>query len=234
MTNSKEKEPLPGKTYDAEAMDNPNETDAELSPGGPEKLPEQIDKPTEASEIDSDQPAGSAKEEQPEENTPEEEIADLKDKLLRALADMENQRRRSQKDLEEARKYSAMNFARDILSVADNFRRAIESVPEIDEASVSGFVEGLSLTEKELFSTLERHGIERIEPLEEKFDPQLHEAMYEIPTEDAENGTIVQVVEAGYLIHGRLLRAAKVGIAKSPVSKDTETSEDNDTIDDAE
>ena len=153
-----------------------------------------------------------------EDLTPEEEIADLKDKLLRTLADMENLRRRSQKDREDALKYSAANFARDMLSVADNLRRAIESIPEEgdpDGAALVGFIEGIALTERELLSTLERHGIQKIEPMGEKFDPQFHEAMFEIPSADAENGTVLQVVEVGYVIHDRLLRPAKVGIAKA-------------------
>ena len=153
-----------------------------------------------------------------EDMTPEEEVADLKDKLLRTLADMENLRRRSQKDREDALKYSAANFARDMLSVADNLRRAIESIPEEgdpDGAALVGFIEGIALTEKELLSTLERHGIQKIEPMGEKFDPQFHEAMFEIPSADAENGTVLQVVEVGYVIHDRLLRPAKVGIAKA-------------------
>ena len=152
-----------------------------------------------------------------EELTPDEEIAELKDKLLRTLADMENLRRRSQKDREDAVKFSAANFARDMLSVADNLRRATESIPkedEVDGVSLAAFIEGISLTEKELISTLERHGIRKIEPMGEKFDPKFHEAMYEVPSADAENGTVMQVVEAGYVIHDRLLRPAKVGIAK--------------------
>lgn len=166
-----------------------------------------------------------------EEMTPEEEVADLKDKLLRTLADMENLRRRSQKDREDALKYSAANFARDMLSVADNLRRAIESIPEEgdpDGAALVGFIEGIALTEKELLSTLERHGIQKIEPMGEKFDPQFHEAMFEIPTADAENGTVLQVVEVGYVIHDRLLRPAKVGIAKAG-SAPTEPGDQVDT-----
>ena len=131
---------------------------------------------------------------------------------------MENLRRRSQKDREDALKYSSANFARDMLSVADNLRRAIESIPEEadpDGAAMVGFIEGIALTEKELLSTLERHGIEKIDPMGEKFDPQFHEAMFEIPTVDAESGTVLQVVEVGYVIHDRLLRPAKVGIAKA-------------------
>ena len=161
-----------------------------------------------------------------EELTPDEEIAELKDKLLRTLADMENLRRRSQKDREDAVKFSAANFARDMLSVADNLRRATESIPKEDETdgvSLAAFIEGISLTEKELLSTLERHGIRKIEPMGEKFDPKFHEAMYEVPSADAENGTVMQVVEAGYVIHDRLLRPAKVGIAKvAPRSNELE------------
>jgi molecular chaperone GrpE len=146
------------------------------------------------------------------------EIADLKDKLLRALADMENLRRRSQKDREDALKYSSANFARDMLAVGDNLRRAIDSIPEEgdpDGAALVAFIEGVALTEKDLLSALERHGIKTIEPMGEKFDPQFHEAMFEIPTADAENGTVMQVIETGYVIHDRLLRPAKVGIAKA-------------------
>ena len=150
--------------------------------------------------------------------SPDEEIADLRDKLLRALADTENLRRRSQKDREDTLKYSNANFARDMLSVADNLRRAIESIPEDsdpDGQALVGFIEGISLTEKELILTLERHGIQKMEPIDEKFDPQFHEAMFEVPTSDAAAGTVVQVVETGYVIHDRLLRPAKVGIAKA-------------------
>ena len=149
---------------------------------------------------------------------PAAEIADLKDKLLRTLADMENLRRRAQKDREDALKYSAANFARDMLSVGDNLRRAVESIPEEgdpDGAALVAFIEGVALTEKDLLSALERHGIKKIEPMGEKFDPQFHEAMFEIPTPDADNGTVMQVIETGYVIHDRLLRPAKVGIAKA-------------------
>lgn len=148
----------------------------------------------------------------------EAEIAELKDKLLRTLADMENLRRRSQKDREDALKYASANFARDMLSVADNLRRAIESIPENgdpDGAALVGFIEGIALTERGLLSALERHKIEKIEPMGKKFDPQFHEALFEIPTNDAPSGTVMQVMETGYIIHDRLLRPAKVGIAKA-------------------
>ena len=146
------------------------------------------------------------------------EIAELKDKLLRALADMENLRRRGQKDREDALKYAASNFARDMLPVADNLRRAIDSLPDQGEAGIEAmksFIEGIALTERELLSTLERHGIRKIEPMGEKFDPQFHEAMFEAPVPGAEPGTVFQVLEAGYVVHDRLLRPAKVGIARA-------------------
>ncbi len=159
------------------------------------------------------------------------EIAELKDKLLRALAETENMRRRSQRDREDALKFAASNFARDMLTVADNLRRAIDSIPENDDpdgTALVGFIEGVSLTEKELLSTLERHGIEKIDPMGQKFDPQFHEAMFEAPIPGAETGTVFQVVETGYLIHGRLLRPAKVGVAKA-APEPTEPSEQVDT-----
>lgn len=150
---------------------------------------------------------------------PEAEAADLKDRLLRALADMENLRRRAQKDREDAQKYAVSSFARDMLPVADNLRRAIASIPEDgnpESGAMASFVEGVALTEKELLATLERHGISKIEPAAgEKFDPQVHEAMFEAPVPGAESGTVFQVLETGYMIHDRLLRPAKVGVARA-------------------
>ena len=163
-------------------------------------------------------PADGADDPAEESGGAEAEIADLKDKLLRALADMENLRRRSQKDREDALKYASANFARDMLTVGDNLRRAIASIPEDgdpDGAALAAFIEGVALTEKELLATLERHGIKKIEPMGEKFDPQFHEAMFEAPVPGAANGTVFQVLENGYVIHDRLLRPAKVGVAKA-------------------
>ena len=167
-----------------------------------------------------------------EEPAPGDEVADLKDKLLRALADMENLRRRSQKDREDALKYGTSKFAREMLSVADNLRRAIESIPEDgdpDGAALAAFIEGVALTEKELLSTLERHGITKIDPMGEKFDPQFHEAMFEAPVPGAENGTVFQVMEVGYMIHDRLLRPAKVGIARGAPAEGGDPGDQVDT-----
>lgn len=146
-----------------------------------------------------------------------DEAADLRDKLLRALAENENLLRRAKREREDTAKYAATNFARDMLAVADNLGRALEAVPaalrEMEDAAA--FLDGVELTERELGATLERHGITRISPLGEKFDHERHEALFEVPTNDAEPGTVVQVLQDGYVIHGRLLRAARVGVARA-------------------
>ena len=160
----------------------------------------------------------AAPEAEAEDPSPEDEIADLKDKLLRTLADMENLRRRSQKERQDALRYGASGLALEILTVADNLRRALESAPADDgpeDGALAGFVEGVELTEKSLHAALERQGVRRIEPEGEKFDPQFHEAMLEVPAPGAAPGTVVQVLEVGYVIHERLLRPAKVSIARA-------------------
>jgi molecular chaperone GrpE len=148
----------------------------------------------------------------------EAERADLKDKLLRLMADMENLRRRTAREIVDARTYAVTNFARDMLNVADNVRRAIESVPEeargTAEGAFKGLIDGIDLTERDLLKTLERHGVKMLDPQGEKFDPHLHQAMFEVPNPDVPNGTVVQVVQSGYVIGDRVLRPALVGVAK--------------------
>ncbi len=147
----------------------------------------------------------------------EAEVAGLRDQLLRALAESENQRRRGQREREEAVRYAAAPVLRDLLAVADNLQRALESVPE-DAASQNGTIktllEGVQLTERELQSVFERHGIVKLEPMGERLNPHHHEAMFEVPDPDQPSGTIVQVVQPGYLLHDRLLRPARVAVAK--------------------
>ncbi len=148
----------------------------------------------------------------------EAEKADLKDKFLRLMADMENLRRRTEREVADARTYAVANFARDMLNVADNVRRAIESVPEEAragaEGAFKGLIEGIDLTERDLLKTLERHGVKKLEPQGQKFDPNVHQAMFEVPNPDVPNGTVVQVVQSGYVIGDRVLRPALVGVAK--------------------
>jgi molecular chaperone GrpE len=151
-----------------------------------------------------------------------EESAQLKDRLLRTLADMENLRKRSEREKAEATLYAASNFARDLLSVADNFSRALAAVtPEqraaADEMS-SNLLAGIEVTERELMNVLERHGIRRIDAMGQKFDPHMHQAMFEVPTADQPAGTIVQVMQNGYAIGNRCLRPALVGVAKAPAN----------------
>ncbi|MBB4040429.1 molecular chaperone GrpE [Microvirga flocculans] len=148
----------------------------------------------------------------------EAEKADLKDKLLRLMADMENLRRRTEREVADARTYAVANFARDMLNVADNIRRAIESVPEearsTAEGAFKGLIEGIDLTERDMLKTLERHGVKKLDPQGQKFDPNVHQAMFEIPNAEVPNGTVLQVVQSGYVIGDRVLRPALVGVSK--------------------
>ena len=146
----------------------------------------------------------------------EAERADLKERLLRALADTENMRRRSEREAADARSYAVTSFARDMLNVADNTRRALDSVPKDAEATgaLKALVEGVELTERDLLKILERHGVKRLEPEGQKFDPNMHQAMFEVPNEELPSGTVVQVVQTGYAIGERVLRPALVGVSK--------------------
>lgn len=153
--------------------------------------------------------------------TLERENADLKDRLLRALAEMENLRRRTERELQDQRAYSITKFATDIVATADNLRRALESVPEADKedegeenAAIRALIDGVELTERELLKVLERHGVKKRVPVGERFDPHRDQAMFEVPDETQPSGTVVQVVQAGYVIGERVLRPAMVGVSK--------------------
>ena len=152
------------------------------------------------------------------------ENAELKDKLLRALADMENLRRRTDKEVADAKLYGISSFARDMLSFADNSRRAVENIPAALRKSAEPFVktliEGVELTERDFLSRLARHGVKKIEPLGAKFDPNLHEALFEVPDDTVPNGTVVKVVDDGYTIGDRVLRPAKVGVSRGTAKSD--------------
>lgn len=150
---------------------------------------------------------------------PEQEIADLKDKLLRALADVENTRRQKEREVDEARRYAVSRFARDLLDVADNLRRAL-TVPTgaaEDNPALKSLLTGVDMTERSLLGVFERHQIKRIDPqVGEKLDPNRHQAMFEVPNAELAPGTIAEVMQAGYLIADRLLRPAMVGVAARP------------------
>lgn len=146
----------------------------------------------------------------------EAEKTDLKERLLRTLADMENLRRRTEREVADARTYAVTNFARDMLTVADNVRRALEAVPAEAERgeTLKALIDGIELTERDLLKTLERNGVKRLDPEGSKFDPNMHQAMFEIPNAEVPTGTVLQVVQTGYAIGERVLRPALVGVAK--------------------
>ncbi len=198
-------------------MSEQDKTPEETAENDPE-TPQQ-DAPTDATAPDAAAPENEDRPvAQEQASDPAAEIAALNDKLLRTLAEGENLRRRAQREREDTAKFAITNFARDILSVADNLQRALASLPETPpdaEDAINAFADGVKLTERELQSIFERHGIEKIDPQGQKFDHDRHEAMFEMPTADAPAGTVVQVFEVGYLLKDRLLRAAKVAVAKA-------------------
>ena len=146
----------------------------------------------------------------------EAEVADAKDKMMRALAEAENARRRAVKDREDAGKYAVTSFARDLLDFSDNFHRALAAIPgdlHTDER-IAGIITGLEAMDANLLKTFEKHGIKKIDPLDEPFNPNFHEVMFEAPVPGKPAGVVIQVIESGYVIADRLLRAAKVGVSK--------------------
>ncbi len=146
----------------------------------------------------------------------EAELADTKDRLLRALAETENVRRRFQREREDAQKYAISGFAKDLLSAVDNLRRALDAVPEaeVTDARTRSLLDGVAVTERELLAALERHGVRRIDPKGERFDHNFHQAIFEAERPGTPAGTVIEVLQPGYVLHDRLLRPAMVGVAK--------------------
>jgi molecular chaperone GrpE len=187
-------------------------------------------------QADEDPPAATASEQQSAADRAavlEREHAETKDRLLRTLADMENLRKRTEREVADSRLYSVTSFARDLLAVADNMRRALDAVaPELRgsaESGVKALIEGVELTERELLKALEKNGIRQFTPQGEKFDPNVHQAMFEIPDATVPAGSVVQVVQPGYMIGDRVLRPALVGVSKGgPKTAPTPPSNDND------
>jgi molecular chaperone GrpE len=186
------------------------------------ELPEDLaDLETKAANDDLPE-AGETADEAVEELDPMEELraenADLKDRVLRAMAETENLRKRAEREKAEATLYAATNFARDLLSVGDSLSKALEIMDEDARAnadeSTRNFIEGIELTRRELLNSFQKHGIVEVNPSDEKFDPNFHQAMFEVPGSGKPNGTVVQVVQTGYKIGERVLRPALVGVAK--------------------
>jgi molecular chaperone GrpE len=179
-----------------------------------------------ANDPGGEQPDDPAAVEFPDEATPESpeerlasieaELADTRDRLLRALAETENVRRRFQREREDSQKYAISGFAKDLLSAADNLRRALESMPEAEIADqrTRSLLDGVAATERELLAAFERHGLTRIDPIGERFDHNFHQAIFEAERPGAQPGTVVEVLQPGYVLHDRLLRPAMVGVAK--------------------
>jgi len=145
------------------------------------------------------------------------ENAEMRDKLLRTMADMENLRQRTEREKTDTSRYAISNFARDVLTIGDNLRRAIEHVPADAAAqnpALKSFLEGVELTERELLKMMEKHGVTKLEPLGQRFDPNQQQAMYEVPTTEVPEGTVVEVMQAGYAIADRVLRPALVAVSK--------------------
>lgn len=146
----------------------------------------------------------------------EAEVAELRDRLLRALAETENVRRRAERDRKDAETFGGTRLARDLLSVHDNLDRALAHVDEALRANAQAFIEGVELTQRELLNAFAKHKIEKVTPAPgEKFDPHRHQAMFEAPIPGAQPGSVIDVMEAGFTIAGRLLRPAKVGVARA-------------------
>ena len=157
--------------------------------------------------------------EEPKENEEDQNIEQkseedsLEDKLLRSAAEIENIRKRAEKERSEAYKIGISIFVKDFVPVLDNIQRALESIKTAEEINYDSFIEGISATETDITSLLEKHGIKQINPLNEKFDPLFHEALFETPSEDQESGIVTQVIDLGYILDKRLIRPAKVGVS---------------------
>ena len=217
MTENEKTEPTEetGAATDkaADSTDAQTQTEARADAEAPEiETPE-----TGAPETET---ATEQKDEQEAEAAPsvEDRLAETNDQLLRALAELENTRRRADRDRAEALKYGAASFARDMLGVADNLQRALNAVAELDQDTLpdaaKSLLEGVAATERDLIASMGRHKVSAVSPMGEKFDANIHEAMFEAPGTGQPAGTVIEVIETGYMMDERLLRPAKVGIAK--------------------
>ncbi len=157
------------------------------------------------------------------------EAADYRDKLLRTLAEMENLRKRTAREITDARHYGITGFARDVLAVADNMHRALEAIgPELRESGDGkALIEGVELTERELLKALEKHGVKKFSPEGQKFDPNVHQAMFEMERQDLPPGHVAQVIQAGYMIGERVLRPAMVAVSKASPKQPPASANDN-------
>ena len=166
--------------------------------------------------------------EESEEERHQEEVRTLKEDKIRVLAEMENLRKRFDREKIDSIKYGSVNFARDILSPGDNLERALSAINQEEDhpQSIKNLIEGLKMVQKEFSSALEKNGISKINSMNEKFDPNLHQAMMEVERNDLDEGIVVQEIQTGYMMHDRLLRPAMVGVSKKPKQNNTSDSQD--------
>ncbi|MSO66356.1 MAG: nucleotide exchange factor GrpE [Pseudolabrys sp.] len=166
-----------------------------------------------------------------------EAAAEFKDKLLRTLAEMENLRKRTEREVADARQYGIAGFARDVVGAVDNMHRALTTIDaelrELGDAKVIAMIEGVELTERELLKAIEKHGVKKFSPEGEKFDPNVHQAMYEVQDSDFPPGHIAQVIQAGYMLGDRVLRPALVAVVKAPSKSPQSSANDNPQPDSA-
>ncbi len=166
--------------------------------------------------------------EESEEERLQEEVRTLKEEKIRVLAEMENLRKRFDREKIDSIKYGSVNFARDILSPGDNLERALSAINQEEDhpQSIKNLIEGLKMVQKEFSSALEKNGISKINSMNKKFDPNLHQAMMEVERDDLDEGIVVQEIQTGYMMHDRLLRPAMVGVSKKPKQNKTSDSQD--------
>ncbi len=199
-------------------------------------------KPTDAPPV-AEEPQAQADQEPLDPGAPlaeNEETEKLKEQMMRLAADLENTRRRAEREKREAGQYAIANFARDLISVADNFERALraagvsdDNIPEGHSEAFNGLVAGIQMTEKELLTTLQRHGVTKLEPAGEKFDPNVHQAVANVPSAEISKGCVVDVAQPGFTIGDRVLRAAMVTVSSgAPASEaDDKTPAPGSTVD---
>ena len=178
-------------------------------------------KSNESTSIDEQDSSKNEEDFDNEEYDSQGEIKDLKDQLLRSLAENENLRKRTAKEIEQIKKYGHISLLRDFLNIVDNMERAVKSSTseKQSEASVKNLIDGIEIVLKEMKSLLDKNQIKKIEPLHEKFDYNFHQAMFEAPSSDYEEGLIIEVIQPGYVLHDRLIRPAMVGVSKGEMAE---------------
>ena len=198
----------------------------EITENKDENLEESNSTKNDESQVEAD--STEEENEESEEERLQEEVRTLKEDKIRVLAEMENLRKRFDREKIDSIKYGSVNFARDILSPGDNLERALSAINQEEDhpQSIKNLIEGLKMVQKEFSSALEKNGISKINSMNEKFDPNLHQAMMEVERDDLDEGIVVQEIQTGYMMHDRLLRPAMVGVSKKPKQNNTLDSQD--------